>query len=154
MRELPDPSPGTPLPPLISILLCWDLKDPLVEEAASGGSSPDGEEALFQLSKSEATPGEPACYSNHSQGRLVSCLESHSRGRAGIFVSSSPSSTDVFHQPMLWLAGAGGTGRWWDMKNQVHICPWDYRQLLQGPFFTTAFTSKTLAGDVTPLGRA
>jgi len=65
MRELPDPSPGIPLPPQISIPLCRDLKDPLVGEGASGGSSPDGEEALFQLSKSEATPGEPASSPPH-----------------------------------------------------------------------------------------
>ena len=122
-------------------LLQWQTNSLPLSHLGSPSISPSGAQTFYS-------------YSNCSQDRLVSCLESHSRGRAGIFVPSSPSGTDVFHQPMLWLAGAGGTGRWWDMKNQVHICPWDYRQLLQGPFFTTAFTSKTLAGDVTPLGRA
>lgn len=98
MRELPDPSPGTPLPPLISILLCWDLKDPLVEEAASGGSSPDGEEALFQLSKSEATPGEPASsppMKGTEEGRQDQrspclCFRSFSFARGGVLPILSP----------------------------------------------------------------
>ena len=65
MRELPDPSAGAPLPLLISISLCKNLKDPLVGEGASGGSSPDGEEALFQLSKSETTHRDPASSPRH-----------------------------------------------------------------------------------------
>ena len=63
----------------------------------------------------------------------MTCLESHSRARARILAPSSPASTTVFHQPMLWPAGTCGTHRWWDMRNKVHICPWDYTQVSKDP---------------------
>lgn len=150
----------------ISIPFSMNLTDPLVGVGASEGSSPDGEGALLQISKSETTHKSTPPLIPHRKmkkgdlGQRSQCLWIRISGLAPEILSCAsnsitstylgiapgplcPQQTACPHPPLqsLCLKGAKGEERRLTQKQE------DHKVMIHSPFTAQHLSGKTRPGD-------